>query len=146
VPTRSPAGCSFLSRAVALEQTDVIMTKVAQEEQNGVGIPQDELASLMSRIVELRERLEREMQKQQEVDGSRMLPEEIESRDPAFALRVSQARAARERMEQIELNQKNLFESVLSSQKAVTLKISSLTDTMETIGSKLSTLKYIQKR
>jgi len=127
-------------------EADAIMLKIAQEDELGGSIPQDELATLMSRIVESREKLEREMRQQQAVDLTRQLPEEIEAKDPAFALRVSAAKAARDKIEQIELNQKNLFDSIHSSQKAVMLKISSLTDTMEMIGSKLATLKAVQRR
>lgn len=127
-------------------EADAIMLKMAADDELGGGIPQDELASLMARIVESREKLEAEMRRQEAVDANRSLPEEIEARDPAFALRVSTARAARERIQQIERNQKNLFDSIQSSQKAVLLKVRSLTDTMEMISSKLSTLKTVQRR
>lgn len=127
-------------------EAEQIMLKVALEDETGAGLPQDELAKLMARIVESREKLEAETKQQEAIEVHRLIPPEIEARDPAFALRVSQAKVAREKIEQIELNQKNLFDSVQSSQKAVLLKLHSLTNTMETIGAKLAVFKPIQRR
>mmetsp|Transcript_18022 Transcript_18022/g.42621 ORF Transcript_18022/g.42621 Transcript_18022/m.42621 type:complete len:203 (-) Transcript_18022:134-742(-) len=122
-------------------ETDSILLRIDDEDDTGEALPPDELSTLMQRIVVSRERLEQEARLQEEADTKRALPEEIEAKDPAFALRVSHAKAQREKLDQVELNQKQLYESIQLSQKAVMLKISALTDTMEAIGSKLSSFK-----
>eukprot|EP00304_Pavlova_gyrans_P012362 CAMPEP_0206063102 /NCGR_PEP_ID=MMETSP1466-20131121/58059_1 /ASSEMBLY_ACC=CAM_ASM_001126 /TAXON_ID=44452 /ORGANISM="Pavlova gyrans, Strain CCMP608" /LENGTH=689 /DNA_ID=CAMNT_0053438471 /DNA_START=131 /DNA_END=2200 /DNA_ORIENTATION=+ len=125
------------------EETDVIMAKVSDDD--GVFSP-DEAAQLMARIVESRQKLEREMRRDERADKTHSLPEEIEAKDPAFALRMSTAKAVRERVEQIEINQKALFTSIQSSQKAIMLKIGSLTDTMDTIAQRLQAVPGMQRR
>lgn len=103
------------SRAAARAQAEDILAKVADDDTTYFS--QEEAKKLMERIVESREKLEREAKRTAESDGNRMLPEEIEAKDPAFALRISAAKAAREKVEQIEQTQRQLFDSVQSSQR-----------------------------